>query len=167
MITSTTSTVVSIPITSVNTINKRQFLGYPRVEIVGQSMWLKLERILEQTEPEDTPIVPTPYFTPDSFFDLLSPPSTPTPMELAMCIAYSVPPRWARLGLSAPRPSSLLTFTPFLDYTLTSSQAWSTMMKMGQMGKEMPRCQSGIGLGLDVSGIGDDVLVTSLVTHSV
>lgn len=133
---------------------------------MGRSIWLKLERIQEQTEPEDTPIVPTPYFTPESFFDPLSPPSTPTPIELAMCISHGVPPRWARPGPSAPRPSSLVTFTPFLDYALTSSQAWSNMMEIGHMGEEMPRCQSGVGLGLDVPGIGDDVLAVR-VTHTI
>lgn len=143
------------------------------VHVVGQVLFLKLASIQEvneeeNEEPEDTQTlpadVPTPYFTPESppyLVDPMSPPDDPTLMEIAYMIAARIPPKFARAAPSAPRVHQINAFPAFLDYDLTAGKAWSNMMKWGKLAEERRAFNTGVGLGLDVSGLEEKELSVS------
>jgi hypothetical protein len=138
-----------------------------KVEIMGHIMDLPLRPIIEEPEPEPESFwsavetllspVPTPYFTPRFFFPN-SPPSTPDPMEIAMCISHRVPVRWRHPVPPSPRISPVEAFPALLDYSLTSSQALANVQKLAQLGGAGYQRNFRPGSGFDLPGLRDGTL---------
>ncbi|EKM57773.1 uncharacterized protein PHACADRAFT_88759 [Phanerochaete carnosa HHB-10118-sp] len=151
------------------------FTGVYKVITMGRTLYMRLNTIEEEPEPEEVlggkgafaapypfkPHVPTPYFTPEFFFDPNSPPSTPSPLEIAMCIAHRVPVRWRRPVPPAPRVTPVKAFPAFLDHTPSSSQAWANMLRMQLESDGFHRSRH-VGLGFDIPELSDRSLHMSL-----
>ncbi|KIP08007.1 hypothetical protein PHLGIDRAFT_393059 [Phlebiopsis gigantea 11061_1 CR5-6] len=131
-----------------------------------------ITEVNEESEDTQTPpaLISTPYFTPESpqwMVDPNSPPENPTNMELAYMIAARIPPRFMRAQPDAPQPPSVRAFPSFLGYDLTSARAWGNMLKLGMFSESRRRLNSGVGLGLDVPGLGDKELSLSSCPQAV
>ncbi|GJE85527.1 hypothetical protein PsYK624_016060 [Phanerochaete sordida] len=120
----------------------------------GEPLQLSLPLlVIGEDENEDAvtpPPVPTPYFTPEFFFDPASPPSTPDVLEIAMCISHRVPVRWTRPVPPAPKAKPMQGWSPDLGITLTAGRGWGNLLRLAHERGDWAPCNDRAGLGFDI-----------------